>query len=317
MGALVVSGCSTLPDLPPDLARQIRIEQVPYFAQEENQCGPASLAMVLNYRGLEVSPDELTASLYIPEKEGTLAIEIQARARQFGLLSYNLDSELNALLEEIEAGNPVIVMQNLGFTWAPQWHFAVAFGYDLKEKEILLRSGPNREYRLDLALFDRTWRRADRWALVVTPPTQLPTSASPLKAAQSANQLEQSGFLDEASSAYLAILDRWHDDSLALFGLGNIAYQQGHYDDARNYLRRRAELFPLTAETWNNLAYAELASGCGDNAEIAAQCAVSLQPNEPGFIDSLSEVAGEENSTDFCSPLPSCPGNHDAAKLPD
>jgi hypothetical protein len=33
-------------------------------------------------------------------------------------------------LREVAAGNPVLVLQNLSFAWAPVWHYAVVMGYD-------------------------------------------------------------------------------------------------------------------------------------------------------------------------------------------
>lgn len=280
---------------------------MPYFAQEENQCGPASLAMLLGHRDSNLTPDDLTPRLFIPKKAGTLAIELLAQARQEGFLAYSLAADIEDIFIEIDAGNPVLVMQNLGFSWYPRWHFAVAYGYDLTEEQIILRSGPNEIYAVPISLFEKTWERADYWAMVTLPPDELPASAKPLDMAVAANALEQTGKIWEARVAYQAMLNQWPDNSLALFGLGNIQFQQGQYAQALGTLTRRAQLYPDTAETWNNLAYVEQAMQCGTNATEAAQCAVALQPERTDFANTLKEITAVENSGTFCPNLPECP----------
>ena len=86
--------------------------------------------------------------------------------------------DLPSLLGELAAGHPVMVLQNLGLDWYPQWHFAVAVGYDLSTNELALRSGEERRQLVSLDTFNRTWTRADHWALVVLPPDQLPATGA-------------------------------------------------------------------------------------------------------------------------------------------
>jgi len=134
LGCLLLGGCSAVSPLPDDDARldtlpsHAEIGSLPYFPQQEDQCGPAALATVLAYRGIEVTPEALRPQVYLPGKGGTLAIELVAGARRYGMLAYPLNPSLTALLTELDAGNPVLVMQNLRFDWWPQWHFAVAIG---------------------------------------------------------------------------------------------------------------------------------------------------------------------------------------------
>jgi hypothetical protein len=46
------------------------IQNVPFYPQEAFQCGPASLAGVLNYWGLPVSPEVIAVKLYSPQPRG-------------------------------------------------------------------------------------------------------------------------------------------------------------------------------------------------------------------------------------------------------
>jgi len=225
LGAVIICillyGCSSKSLLPSatsiqNLERSILVADVPYFPQEEEQCGPASLATLLVHRGFDVTPDELKGKLFIPEKGGALAIELLARSRQYGLLAYTLQHKAIDLLTELEDGNPVLVLQNLGLNWLPQWHFAVAIGYDLDSNKIQLRSGKNKNYQIDFELFLKTWHRANYWAMIVLTPDKIPITATSKKFIQAASDLEQVGKIKEARKAYSAALSKWSDNDTAI-----------------------------------------------------------------------------------------------------
>ena len=52
------------------------VEDVPFYPQERYQCGPASLASVLNYLGVKVSPEEIASDIYSKTAKGTLDIDM-------------------------------------------------------------------------------------------------------------------------------------------------------------------------------------------------------------------------------------------------
>jgi hypothetical protein len=84
--------------------------------------------MVFHSAGLNIEPGQLKDALYLTDKQGSLQVEMLATARRHGLLAYLLQPELQALLTEVAAGNPVVVLQNLGLSWYPVWHYAVVIG---------------------------------------------------------------------------------------------------------------------------------------------------------------------------------------------
>jgi len=55
------------------------------------------------------------------------------------MVSYQLAPRYEDVLRELSAGNPVIVLQDLGFGGG--WHYAVAVGYDYSYGDLILRSG--------------------------------------------------------------------------------------------------------------------------------------------------------------------------------
>ena len=152
------------------LPARLELRDTPFFAQQEYQCGPAALATVLAASDVRVSPDELTGKVYLPERQGSLQLELVAASRRYTRLPYLLDPRLPALLGELSAGRPVLVLQNLGLPFLPIWHYAVVIGFDGSRDQLILRSGDRRRFIMGTPEFMRTWRLADYWALVVLRP---------------------------------------------------------------------------------------------------------------------------------------------------
>lgn len=268
------------------LPDRILLQDVPFHAQDAYQCGPASLAMVLNHRGIAASPDELKDRVYLPERKGTLQVEMISAARERDLLVYPLDKDLQAILTELAAGNPVLVMQNLAFNWYPQWHYAVVVGYDLNAREMLVHSGLNKAQREPFHVFMRTWSRADYWARVMLPPGQLPATARPLTYLRAASDLEQTGRLQSAEAAYRSAVEQWPDQPTARFGLGNTLWAGDKRPAALEQFQQLVNDFPDFQPGWNNLATGLELSGCASAAAAARQC--SQQVPKPDTCAQLS-----------------------------
>lgn len=250
-------------------------------------------------------PDELVERVYLPARRGSLQVEMQATARGLGLLAVPLAPHLTALLTELAAGNPVLVLQNLAFGWAPRWHYAVVIGYDLDRQTLLLRSGTERRWQTSMANFERTWRRADHWALVVVPPARVPVSSEALVYAAAVRDLEKSD-ADAAGEAWQAASERWPNDPLIWMGLGNHAFHAKRFEVAEHAFRRAVGVDADNAAAWNNLAYALHGRGCATAARAAVDCAVGLEPANQNLSDSARELR-DATGTRACEPLPECP----------
>lgn len=307
--ALILAGCASRPQWPEplniaaDIERRLVLENVPFYAQERYQCGPASLAMMLNSQGLNTHPEVLRELVYLPERHGSLKVELVAAARAHGLLVYLLDGSLESLLQEVAAGNPVLVMQNLRFGWWPQWHFAVVTGFDAEARNIILHTDTREYHEETLEVFTATWQRADNWAAVMLPPDQLPATAEPLRYLMSANDLETTGRTLAATTAYQTAERTWPDQPAAIMGQGNIAWEQGNPELATRHYQRLTRKFPGVAAGWNNLAHSLAAQGCGNDADIAARCAAAI---DPGRFDGVAPDSPNNDSADAC-PVITCP----------
>ncbi|HHX81685.1 MAG TPA: PA2778 family cysteine peptidase [Pseudomonadaceae bacterium] len=258
------------------LPRQALISDLPFFAQDDYQCGPAALATMLVHSGSPSTPEALVPMVYVPARKGSFQPEMSAAARSHARLVYTLEPQLETVLTEVAAGHPVLVLQNLALNVLPRWHFAVVKGYDLERGRIVLNSGRHENYEVSLPTFERTWARASHWAQVVLPPDTLPVSAEPQALFAAIVALQESGQSDSAALAYGSGLTRWPDNQELLMGAGNLAYASGDSADALARFERLTRLYPDYAPAHNNLALLLQEQGEHARALQHAQSAVAL-----------------------------------------
>jgi tetratricopeptide (TPR) repeat protein len=296
LAAALLAGCAApqvsnlIERRPADLPAATEIAGTPFFAQADYQCGPASLAALLVYAGRAVTPESLVSQVYLPGRKGSLQAEMLAGARRHGLVAYPLAPRLEALLEEIAAGTPVLVLQNLALDWAPLWHYAVAIGYDLDERVLVLRSGVTRRQLMRLDTFEHTWARSGYWAMLALPPGRLPASAAEQAYVAAVAALER---VDPAAArrAYEAALARWPQSLAAELGQGNASYATHDLAAAAAAYRRATERHPASADAWNNLAQALIELGHRDEALAAARRALALGgPRLPTYRETLEHI---------------------------
>lgn len=304
---ILLSGCAAqqyqLPASSEHLPERVELSDTPFFPQEDYQCGPAALATVLVQRGVRTSPEALLPSVYLPGRKGSLKVELVAAARQHGQLVYPLRPELEALLTQVAAGNPVLVMQNLGLDWYPQWHFAVLVGYDRARQELVLRSATQQRWITDFAAFDRTWARAERWAVLTLPPDRLPAEPQLGTWLQAASDLEQTGQDEAAESAYRAAIEQWPDEALPGFALANLRYAKGDRAAAESALRQSLNRRGDFAVGWFNLAELLNERGCVAQAQAARTCAQRLAPQDERLMAPLAAAGVAQG---VCQQLPRC-----------
>ena len=85
---LLLSGCASqlqatklLKSPSPDFPPAVELSQVPFFPQKRYQCGPAALATVLNWSGVAATPEQLVDEVYLPQRHGSLQVEMTAATR--------------------------------------------------------------------------------------------------------------------------------------------------------------------------------------------------------------------------------------------
>ena len=312
VAVLLLASCAHRVPLPDarvaGLPQRAELTDTPFFPQARYQCGPAALATVLAARDVAVSPDELVSQVYLPAREGSLQAEMIAAARRQGLLAVTVEPALDAVIEEVAAGHPVLVLQNLGLDWLPRWHYAVVVGYDLAAQELVLRSGTEARRVTQFGVFLKTWDRSGRWGLVVLPPGSLPAHPDAARYLDAASALEALGQVDGAHAAYRAAVTQWPQDAVAWIGLGNAEYARGQHVAAEAAFRRALDHDPRAYAAWNNLSYALAARQCVRAARAAAHCAARLAPDVAAARETLTEIeALPLPAAEACAPLPACP----------
>lgn len=141
------------------------IGDVPFFPQERYRCGPASLAGVLNYWGVKVSPEEIAAEIYSPSAGGTLDIDMLIYVRGRGLKADIIKGSIEELKLSIDSDRPVVVLVDTGFWVYKKQHYMVMVGYD--DEGVVVNSGGERLKHITYEDFGRTWEKGDYWTLYI------------------------------------------------------------------------------------------------------------------------------------------------------
>jgi hypothetical protein len=207
------------------------------------------------------------------------------------MVSYQLKPSFEAMLREVAAGTPVIVLQDYGSWPIRIWHYAVVAGYDRSKGEVILRSGVKPRLAIPFGVFEYTWRVADYWAMVTVPPERVPVTAEEhdyLAAVVSMERVAKPA----AREAYAAALRRWPGSVTAGVGLANVEYAQGRLRDAEAVLRGIAAQNPGEVTVLNNLAQTLLDQGRAEDALIVIDQAATSAASGP-FAGTVAETRAD------------------------
>ena len=283
---VLTSGCASIPpsvsDLP-DAAQTVELEATPFYPQERYQCGPAALTTVLVASGAAVTLDDIVKKVYLPGRQGSLQFELLAAARTEGRLPYPVDGTLSTIWQELEAGRPVLVLQNLGVSAIPRWHYAVVVGIDTENDEVVLRSGTDERRVTPTRAFLHTWRRGGYWGLVALKPGELPAAVDRARYFEAVAALEEAGRAEAATAAWGAALSQWPGDTVALFGLANANLALRNFAAAEDAYRTLLDRDSSLLADRNNLALALAEQGEFDAA--LQEISVALSENRDAAVD--------------------------------
>lgn len=277
---LLLSGCarnpvllqSTYQALPP----HAEITSVPFYAQTEFQCGPATLAMVLNHQGVDTNVEQLIPQVFLPGRDGSVQPEMLSTVRRHERLAFPIRGTMDALLNHLAAGDPVVVMQNLSLPIYPMWHYAVAIGYDLPNETLILRSGEVERHTMSFSRFDATWARTERWGFVVAKPGTLPANITARNALEAISAYEETHGPRATLSSWQAFVERHPANAIGQFALGNALYADQQPNNARKAFERATELDEEMGAAWLNLGLLLLQNDAPDEARKALTQAASL-----------------------------------------
>ena len=295
--AIIISGCATGDFHDSSLegfVGPVELTAVPFYPQSRFQCGPAALASVLNYSGLDIDKEQLAGDIYIPGRKGSLQVEIIAAIRRYGRVPYIYEGNLQSILVQLQEKRPSLVLLNLGLKQFPVYHYAVVVGYQPESDEIILRSGTDARRLMGRKMFLSSWNRAGNWALVVLPAGVLPRGVNAESYLEAIIALEAGGQWQAVEMGYLAVLQQQPENLLARFGLANSLRMQGNLEAAVIEYEKLLNLDGDYKPGLNNLADTLLQLGrCQEAAALLQQQTIAENPQhavDQALLETLIEI---------------------------
>lgn len=311
----LMAGCAARRAIhPPDHAAPLasaHLTHVPFFPNNTDQCGPTSLASVLNYWSVTVSSDELRSEIYLGKIKGTLPMDMAAAVERRGLSANVFNGTFEDVKRELRAGRPVIAYLDFGTRRHPIGHFLVVTGFDDERGGLYVHSATRKDRFASYRRFNRGWSDTERWMMTVGPSGEKISDAAGAAAidaksirpsaqfrlALSAREYfelgqayEHQGLENEALSAYRSALYR--DDSFepALLALGNAAFAAGDLREAERCFKRVLKKNPAHGAANNNLAMVYLTERRNlDRAAALARKALATDA-KPYAEDTLAQI---------------------------
>lgn len=161
-------GCAAITANRPTDSEKAVIANVPFVKQKPDYCGPASLAMILNFYGLNVSQDEIAHEIYSSELKGTISIEMVIYAFKKGFEAEAYQGGFADLQAKLKAGLPVIVSHRVTKD-AKKVHYLVVLGFDDAKEVFYYHSDTKNDQAIDYQKFLKRWKMADNLIFFIHP----------------------------------------------------------------------------------------------------------------------------------------------------
>lgn len=277
-------GCASIPNpvstMLANMQSPIELTETPFYSQNALQCGPAALTTALHASGVQVTLADIERRVFLPGRGGSLQVDMMATTRTSGRLPYVLKPAFDDIIAELNTGRPVIVLQNLGISLIPQWHYAVVIGIDPDARTVILRSGVDQRRVTKIGTFLKTWQRGENWAMVVLRPGERPAQVNRERYLAAVASFEPHGNPHELLAAWRIAAELWPDDPVVLLGLGNAHYAASEPAEAEALYRRALSVYPDDVLISNNLAMSLARQSQFEAALHVIAEALASQPDE-------------------------------------
>lgn len=155
---------------------------VPFIAQQKNGCGPASIAMIMEYwqkqQRASASGDaaEVLRTL-APSRDGVRAADMLRSFEQHGYRAFAYAGQWSDLEHQLAKGRPLIAaLQPAG---GRSLHYVVVAGIDDAEQIVLLNDPAQRKLLKEAREeFEREWKVTGNWTLLAVPSANSTTSST-------------------------------------------------------------------------------------------------------------------------------------------
>lgn len=146
---------------------------IPFYRQDDFQCGPAALAAVVNYwyarsgSSNSVSPESVGRETYSPSAKGVLGIDLELYAKRHGFSTSQYSGSLQDLRRLIDGKIPAVILVDFGIGMLQVNHFIVITGYT--SNGVLANTGREENQLISSRRLESIWKRTGYWTLVIKP----------------------------------------------------------------------------------------------------------------------------------------------------
>jgi hypothetical protein len=167
----LLTACTSMGGTPP--SGNMILPDIPFFKQEDYQCGPAALATVIDFwykrtgKRAWVTPEQIAPEIYSPTARGVLGIDLEIYAQKHGFKGRQFSGKVADLREAIDLSTPPIIFVDYGFGFYEQGHFMVVTGYG--PEGIVVNSGPYENRFIPEKELNRIWKKTGYWTFILLP----------------------------------------------------------------------------------------------------------------------------------------------------
>lgn len=237
---------------------------------KRNYCGPACLAMVLNYwdEAHPFSQRQITDDIFDSENQATYNSEMVLYPRRKGFASYSFQGNLQILKDVVGKGIPAIVLTK-PIQQIAKGHYRVVIGFD-DDKDQVIFHDPffGSRYAMSFRNFVKVWelgkgRNQSRWMLAVVPgqsPFPFPALQNdPLTPINLATAYYRRADFVRSREEWGKAREALAADPYPLYSLGMISLREGKFAEAEAYARQAIALDTGSAYAHDvlGLAYAK------------------------------------------------------------
>ena len=246
------------------------IQNVPFEKWlKRNYCGPACLAMVLNYwdEARSFSQQKITDEIYDTENQATYNSELVLYPRTKGFASYSFQGDLRILKDVVGKDIPVIVLTKT-IKQIAKGHYRVVIGYD-EERDQIIFHDPffGDRHAMTSKDFMKVWalgkgRNQSRWMMAVVPgQSSFPFPAlqnDPLTAINLATAYYRRSDFMKSREQWEKARESLGEDPYPLFSLAMVSLREGRAVEAEAYALKALGLDAKSAYAHDvlGLAYA-------------------------------------------------------------
>lgn len=141
---------------------------VPFTEQPDDLCGPASVAMVARFYGVEPDLEKLEQDVFLPALAGSIPDLLAEGARRQGLAAEVVRCEEPQLHEWLAAGVPLILLLAPNGK-DPRGHFVVATGSKPAQSALRVHSGSRQNRWWPARHWKKRWEKAGNVIVLIRP----------------------------------------------------------------------------------------------------------------------------------------------------